>query len=442
VLLPIPEHDTDDRVALTRAKICTACGYIHVLRDGAGPDRCERCEAQLPLALDRLFRLQNVSTRRHDKITCDEEERLRLGYVLRTGLRFAQHDGTLACRTAELRSADGPLARLAYGPAATVWRMNLGWRRSQQRDGFDLDIERGRWGQNPNDPDDNDAGGLGPLTRRVIPYVEDRRNCLVVAAADNRDPRVMASLQAALKTAIQIAFQLEESELAAEPLPDSDHRRLILFYESAEGGAGALRRLVEDPAALPAVARAAVELCHFDPDTGQDLGRHPRAREACEAACYHCLMSYSNQLDHRELDRQAIVPFLRQLAGAQVIVSPTAQPRADALTRLLALCQSNLERQWLQAVAGAGLRLPSDAQRLMPECGTRPDFLYEAQFTVVYVDGPHHAYPERQARDRAQQTALEDRGWTVLRFGAAEAWTPLFAAHPGTFGLGRAGTPA
>ena len=42
-----------------------------------------------------------------------------------------------------MRSADGPLVHLAYGPAATVWRMNLGWRRSQQRDGFDLDIERG-----------------------------------------------------------------------------------------------------------------------------------------------------------------------------------------------------------------------------------------------------------------------------------------------------------
>ena len=49
---------------------------------------------------------------------------------------------------------------------------------------------------------------------------------------------VMASLQAALKTAIQIEFQLEEGELAAEALPSSDDRRYLLLYEAAEGGAG------------------------------------------------------------------------------------------------------------------------------------------------------------------------------------------------------------
>jgi hypothetical protein len=46
----------------------------------------------------------------------------------------------------------------------------------------------------------------------------------------------MASLQAALKNAIQVEFQLEESELAAEPMPLFDERHLILFYEAAEGG--------------------------------------------------------------------------------------------------------------------------------------------------------------------------------------------------------------
>ena len=50
------------------------------------------------------------------------------------------------------------------------------------------------------------------------------------------------------------------------------------------------------------------------PMTGTDLRRGPLAREDCEAACYDCLMSYSNQLDHALLDRQAILPILLRLA--------------------------------------------------------------------------------------------------------------------------------
>lgn len=77
--------------------------------------------------------------------------------------------------------------------------------------------------------------------------MEDRRNCLLIMPSQTGSPKFMPSLQAALKSAIQVCFQLEESELAAEPLPTRKNRNLLLFYESAEGGAGALRRLLEGP---------------------------------------------------------------------------------------------------------------------------------------------------------------------------------------------------
>ena len=47
-------------------------------------------------------------------------------------------------------------------------------------------------------------------------------------------------------------------------------RREILFYEASEGGAGVLRQLAEAPAVLPALARRALAICHYDPDTGED----------------------------------------------------------------------------------------------------------------------------------------------------------------------------
>jgi hypothetical protein len=116
--------------------------------------------------------------------------------------------------------------------------------------------------------------------------------------AENHPPEVLASLQSALKNAIQVVYRLEDNELAAEPLPSRYYRRLILLYESAEGGAGVLRRLLDDPGAFARVAAEALRICHFDPKTGEDRRHAPRAREDCEAACYDCLMTYTNQMDH------------------------------------------------------------------------------------------------------------------------------------------------
>ena len=44
----------------------------------------------------------------------------------------------------------------------------------------------------------------------------------------------MATVQAALKRGIEMTFQIEESELVAEPLPKLDDRKSLLFYEAAE----------------------------------------------------------------------------------------------------------------------------------------------------------------------------------------------------------------
>ena len=154
-------------------------------------------------------------------------------------------------------------------------------------------------------------------------------------------------------------FQLEDSELAAEPLPSEDERRTILLYEAAEGGAGVLQRLVEDEEEFRQVARRALQLCHFDPDTLDDLGHAEGAKEACEAACYDCLLSYYNQRDHRLLDRKIIPTLLRRMARARLETSPRPVARDTQYGELRNLTQSDLERRWLDRVHELGLRLPS-----------------------------------------------------------------------------------
>jgi hypothetical protein len=445
VILPVGEsaEGSDQPLRTSRAKQCPACAYMHPLEGNAIVDQCVFCGTSLEASLDNLFRMQNVSARRTERINSDEEERARRGYEVRTGMEFAQASGRPLFRVAEVRDNGTELARLTYGERTTLWRINLGWARRDPTsgNGFRLDVERGYWARPADDTDPEDP--LSPRTEVVVPYVEDRRNALILqtsslSVGDDRHRRsVSAGLRAALKHAIQVRYNLEDSELAAEPLPSRDDPRLLLFYEASEGGAGVLRRLIDDVDALGEVARTALEVCHFDPQTGEDLLRAPGGAEDCVAACYDCLMSYTNQPDHRVLDRLLIRDHLMELARAKVEASPGPVSHDEHRARLDRLCESDLETEFLDFLDAGGYRLPDEAGVLITDARTKPDFIYREQCVAVYVDGSPHRHADRALRDRQQQAALEDLGWTVLRFVDSGDWPALVAAHPGTFGSGR-----
>ena len=434
VMLPVESDEDGSFTSL--AKQCAVCGYLHPIHEGEGPDLCAYCGAALGPPMRNLFRMQNVSTKRRDRINSDEEERLRQGFELRSGVRFPQSSSGLECVIGDVKRGSDPIAKLTYANAATIWRINMGWRRrdSENEHGFLLDMEKGYWASKKQAEEEDPADPMGPKVERVIPYVEDTKNCLIFEPVAQLDQTQMASLQAALKNAIQVAYQLEDSELAAEPLPDRAERRSILFYEASEGGAGVLKQLMEDPGAFAEVARAALEICHFDTATGRDLGKAPRAKELCEAACYDCLMNYSNQLDHELLDRKTIQPLLLTYAQAVVSHGPVSVSRAEHLERLKNLAESDLEMKWLDFLEMHNLHLPTHAQKAFSVCSTRPDFYYEQDFAAIYIDGPHHAYPERHQRDVEARTCMEDQGYTVIRFGVLEDWDAIVKRYPAIFG--------
>lgn len=435
VNLPVAENV--DGVATMQAKHCPACGYFHPEATG-NQDRCERCHTELQPPIAPLFRLQNVSTKRRDRISSDEEERMRQGYEIRTAIRFQDtQTGDLSAQSATLLKDGEVLAKLTYANAATISRINVGWKRraNQSQLGFVLDVERGYWAREKDEQKDAQDNPLSGRTKRVIPFVEDTKNSLLFESSIELDEKQMASLQAALKSAIQIKYQLEDNELSAEPLPSVKVRRMILFYESAEGGAGVLRRLLDDPNAFADVAQLALQLCHFDPLTGEDKMHADGVGETCEAACYNCLMSYFNQGEHRLLDRKLIKDVLTNLSGVAAKTSPSALSREEHLKRLHNLCQSDLEHEWLDFMEQRNLTLPSHAQKLMESCHTRPDFLYEKDCVAIYVDGPHHEFTSRKERDKAQSDCMEDIGYTVVRFDVKDDWDKIIGKHPHIFGV-------
>lgn len=440
---------TSSRLTVRRARLCPACGYGHFDAE-ADHERCVNCDAKLDgdlRSLLDLYRIDQVSTKRADRITSDEEERQRQGYEVITTLRYAEQSGQRRFTPIAFTEGDERLVSASYGPAATVWRINLGWRRRKNKSifGFNIDVASGEWSRDEQAPEDvMDDAPTSKTIQRITPFVEDRRNVLVVRPDGVRlDDDQMATLTYALKRGIESIFQLEESELAAEPLPDRDSRNAILLYEAAEGGAGVLSRVASDPEAIRRVATRALEICHWRSKSGlwADAADLDDIEPECEAGCYRCLLSYSNQPDHEAIDRKdkEVINLLCRLARSDTEAgSTTGAPSDDAYEALRNLCGSELERKWLEAVRANSLRLPDRAQPMFSEFSTQPDFSYDGTKALIYVDGPHHQNVAIKTVDDAKRQALRSAGYKVIVFTAdPNGWPDVFAKFVFIFGKGK-----
>lgn len=428
------------------ARICPNCGYGH-FREQRSLDLCASCNELLEgeVKIPNLYRIENVSTQRVERITADEEERLRQGYEMQTTVQFAVNGRGLRRDRTEFFKQDTLILEAQYAPAATVWRMNLGWRRRKDKTvlGFNINPITGYWEAEPDEQDKKGSNEPDDKTtpERIVPYVEDRRNILILRPPYPLAEATMTTLQYALKRGIESVFQLEESELMSEPLPCRDNRRAILLYEAAEGGAGVLTRLANDPKAMSQVAQQALAICHYErlddsqPWHKDNLKEHHQHTDSCEAGCYRCLLSYYNQPDHDLIDRKdhendgEVIDILCQLANA---TPKRVTPQSDELDRLSG---SSLEKSWLEKVRELGLREPDIAQKTLERFNACPDFYYEDYQAAVYIDGPNHDTPQQKEADAIINVKLEDAGLIVIRFPKeTNIWPAIFSEHSYLFG--------
>jgi very-short-patch-repair endonuclease len=426
------------------ARRCESCGYHHPI--SVGVDTCEHCGARLGQKTHDLLRLQTVHTRRRERISSDEEERRRSGFDIEISYRFATH-GDRSGRidaTATDAASGAALAELTYGDAAELRLANVGrrWRKDPSDRGFWLDPVEGKWLSDRQAADATvDTEDLEPLDdaktkKKVIPYVADTRNILVLRAAERLEVTAATTLRYAIERGIEAVYQLEDSELDTFSLPDSETRGRMMLVESAEGGAGVLRRLVSEADGMSKVAAEALRLLHFDPATGENLGHAPGVDERCEKGCYECLLSYSNQLDHAIIDRHQVKDILLLLAGSTVEAGGGGRTRSDTVKALKAACDSALERSFVEWLHERGLRLPDRAQVFVAGASARPDFVYDLPSgpVAIFIDGPAHDFDSQAARDQAAAERLADGGWDVMRLGHDQDWTAVVQNRPSVFG--------
>uniref|UniRef100_UPI0033C96D75 protein kinase domain-containing protein n=1 Tax=Micromonospora sp. NPDC007271 TaxID=3154587 RepID=UPI0033C96D75 len=440
--------DAAGDVTTSAARRCAQCGYHHDARHKA--DRCQMCDVPLGEETTGLLHLHTVYTRRRERISSDEEERRRAGFRLVTSYRFHDHGARPGRRDAIVADDTGGLATLSYGDSATVRISNVGRVRAKpdEPDGFWLDPADGRW---MNERDAGEAAGDSsemPVVdadgnekrrkKRVIPYVEDRRNILVLKLDEPLDEPVALSLMYALERGIEAAFELEDSELTTELLPPAQGpRSRMLFTEAAEGGAGVLRLMQSDPRALARAAAEALAICHFTPD-GTDLGG-PDSDDKdrrCAMGCYDCLLTYGNQLNHRFIDRHLVRDLLLRFAAATAAPTGQGESRTEQLQRLSEQSDTALEKKLITWLKERGLRLPDEAQTLVTEALAQPDYVYRLPGVpvAVFVDGPVHDHETVAQRDRDAEERLHDAGWEVIRFPHDADWAAIVAKHQDCFG--------
>lgn len=384
---------SDLETARSKAKVSLRTGYF---LDGEDYERDVCPFSGDALTTDNVRRLYvnllemaETRSQERDRITCEEEERVKQGYRIETF--FSVPGGMTSVKKAKLSHTEHDLLNIQYIPAARLVHVNEGWR-SQGQNGFRVN-GFGEWLSNTaNDP--------SAVNVQLYTYTNADALYIQPVSALNLTAEGVTTLQYALKRAIETVFQIESSELGVQLMGNADNPNIFLF-ESAEGSLGVLSQLVIDVTAFHRVIQAAYALCRFD------------ETDYTAPASYEDLLSYYNQRDHQTIDRILIREALEMMQAAKIEL-PVSQQFDNYDEQFRSMLNqydtnSTLERKFLEYLYANNLRLPDKAQARVDGIYSQPDFFYEPDFHV-FIDGSVHDKPEIKEHDRKIRQAIKNRG--------------------------------
>ncbi|MEI6387770.1 MAG: DEAD/DEAH box helicase [Spirochaetota bacterium] len=417
------------------ATVCMASGYILMNAEQA---RNTDPWTSAPLEgftthVANLLALPDGIAENVQHITCEEEERQRLGYQIDTWFRYNGDVGELS--EIRLMGGDDVLLRMRYIPSAELVYVNSKWRINKD-EGFVLNRVSGHWKSHgfrqslADGKEKNTKMKLDDL-KVVKLYTTDTADALYIEPLKvlelDSDGRI--TLQYALKTAVERVFQVESSELGITPIGDPDSPNLLM-YEASEGSLGVMAAMVREKDAWQRVVDEAWKLCRFDDEDYRDK------------ASYKDLLSYYNQPDHPVIDRFLIRQTLERLRSARVEVGASeAGTYEEQYRRLLETydSSSSTEKKFLDYLHERGLRLPDEAQRRIEGLYCQPDFYYasgagkNALPVHVFCDGRPHDRDSVRSRDDSQREAILDMGQDFIVYHYLDSLDGLVARRPDVF---------
>ncbi len=419
-----PGAGRDARLPTLSVRICESCGAGDFTDQAS---LCRACGSALGGAeiVKNVYRIENVATQPAERITANDEERQRQGFELQTTFEWAERDQVLDVRKGAASDTDGEIIRLAYGPGATITRLNKGLRRraNLKQLGFNIDPLSGYWAKNEDEDDETVKDPTVAPRQWIVPCVQDHKNALLLQPVERElSMETLATVQHALQRGIEARFQLEEGEVLAEPMPKRDARTGVLLYEATEGGAGVLTRLVAEPQTIAQVALEALRIMHFDiPDASKLPGDERELKDVagtlCVAACYKCLMSYYNQPDHERIDRRdsKARELLLRLARATTSGVESRLPRVSDRPTGSGDGGDSIPARWLELAAAKGI----------PRQDAEPLVAGDLKLPLVWRG--HYVVASFGALAPDASSKLGDQGFEVIAFAESEgAWDDAF----------------
>jgi len=329
-----------------------------------------------------------------------------LGYHIELCFNFPE--GIETAQKTVIKNDNDDLLNLWFYKAAKIIQINHKWKYSRD-DGFLINRNNGRFEQLRN-INDNNANDI--VKTRL--FTTDTSDMLMIQPVEvlNLKPEGVISLAFALKRAVEMLFQVEESEIGVEIIGNIDVQN-ILIYESSEGSLGILTQIAEDETVLNELFKKAYELCHFDINTGNDL------KPEAGPASYEDLLSYYNQRYHDQLDRYSIKEALELLINCGSDNTAHFNSRSENLEYLYDNYDrlSTMEKEFIDALKAHECRLPDKAQVNLSEIAdtyASADFFYSDDNVLIFIDGNVHDREDILNQDNIKRKALRNAGYDVL----------------------------
>lgn len=391
--------------------VCEDCEHIeNIGTTHAIPSNCPNCgsvwESQVAL---NVMKFPRVRAYKRNRITADEEERLKGGYKV-----IHSYKPTGKAETKEVFLKMNSLCTISFERSAEMNHLNLGqmvdYSRGQK--GFMLDTKNLNWvpihrldeyciEKNINQNQIN----------RNISLLTDSRNDVISLQLSKpfsgEESVFCKTLMNALVQSICTVMNLDDNEISGMYQPIAGRNGKIIIFETSEGGTGTLSSIVTDIFLLKRIAIKALDILHYDEDGNDKTG-------ACLKSCYSCICNFYNQKDHQHFDRTVVKEFLVELGRATSI--SVSQDDSVLYNEFMDKAASDLERVVLTQLKKQTIRLPQSLHKIISKDGepiAEADFYYEPKI-CVFINGPDHYKDYVKQDDDRKQTKLRKLGYKVI----------------------------
>lgn len=408
------EHKLD----LQPVMICPECENITIGEKAKTISACPDCGLSFEEEHPNLNAIEfpDMYASKRQRITSDEEERLRLGYDI---VLYYQTGEPLEIYQVK---SGGNAFDMSYEHNGSIIKVNRGVRKTDQDiedSGFTLCSACYQWlsGKNVDKHVDEERCPRNATEEDIVSglylYKEGRHDVVTLDIPLPEDIQAgeeesfYRSIKEAILQGIQISLNVEESEVSALVAEDREEpgRFKIAIYEKAEGGIGVVKALT-DPNRFKDILNQAKIILH----EGEE--------KACAKACYECLLSYYNQQEHVHMNRNLALTFLRDFdkPDIQRVYSE------DRLEQLMESCDSDFEKDVLMKIVKLGLPLPDESQKTLYDKEVpvvKPDFFYNPN-VAIFVDGAPHRMEHISRADETKREKLKALGYTVVSIRSLE----------------------